>query len=197
MTKAECQKDTQDREFLEDVSFWPPKTDRSVGRLGWMSAEPRFLHVIRGLNAMQDSKVRGLSVFLRVYGWASLLLFTGLMIGFVTKAQALDEGSSWHWLIWDRVGDHVAPMLLAVYIVWSIFIIRAARDPLANKTFLDFTIWANVAHGIAMVPHALMAPDYHIKFLTDIPWVFVPAIAIPLLRPRETGARSGEAAWSR
>jgi len=147
---------------------------------------------------MDDSRDRGLSIFLRIYGWASLLLFSGLMVGFVMQAQALDEGSAWHWLIWDRIGDHVAPMLLAVYVVWSIFIIRAARDPIANATFLDFTIWANVAHGIAMIPHALMAPDYHIKFLTDIPWVFVPAIAIPLLRPREATTRSGEAAaWSR
>ena len=147
---------------------------------------------------MHDSRVRGLSVFLRIYGWASLLLFSGLMVGFVMQAHALDEGSAWHWLIWDRIGDHVAPMLLAVYVVWSIFIIRAARDPIANATFLDFTIWANVAHGIAMIPHALMTPDYHIKFLTDIPWVFVPAIAIPLLRAREATTRSGEAAaWSR
>ena len=146
---------------------------------------------------MQDSRYRALSVFLRVYGWASLLLFSGLMIGFVTQAQVLDEGSPGHWLIWDRVGDHVAPMLLAVYIVWSVFIIRAANDPVANKTFIDFTLWANVAHGIAMIPHAVMAPDYHIKFLTDIPWVFIPAIAIPLLRPREATAPSGQTAWSR
>jgi hypothetical protein len=86
-------------------------------------------------------------------------------------------------LIWDRVTDPIPPMLFAVYIVWSIFIYRAARDPLAHKMFLDFTAWANVAHGIAMVPHALMTPEYHIKFLTDIPWVLLPAIAIAFLRP--------------
>jgi len=40
-----------------------------------------------------------------------------------------------------------------------------------------------VTHGIAMVPHASMMPEYHIKFLTDIPWVLLPAIAIAFLRP--------------
>ncbi len=28
-----------------------------------------------------------------------------------------------------------------------------------------------------------MMPEYHIKFLTDIPWVLLPAIAIAFLRP--------------
>lgn len=131
---------------------------------------------------MNDSRLAMLKRFLSIYGWLSLVLFGGLLIGFAIQAPALDVGGRWHWLIWDRVTDHVAPMLLAVYVVWSIFIIRAARDPLNNKTFLEFTVWANVAHGISMVPHALMAPDYRVKFLTDIPWVLLPAIALWLLR---------------
>ena len=133
-------------------------------------------------NAM-DQKLRLLKVFLRVYAVLSLILFSGLMIGFVAKAPILDPGGAWHVLIWDRVTDPIPPMLFAVYIVWSIFIFRAARDPLAHPMFLDFTAWANLAHGISMVPHALMSPEYHIKFVTDIPWVLLPAIAIASLRP--------------
>jgi hypothetical protein len=132
---------------------------------------------------MNDSRLPMLKHFLRIYGWLSLVLFGSLMIGFIVQPASWDVGGRWHWLIWDRVTDHVAPMLLAVYIVWSVFIIRAARDPMANKMFLDFTAWANVAHGISMVPHALMAPDYRVKFLTDIPWVLLPAIALWLLHP--------------
>jgi len=129
-----------------------------------------------------DSRLRLLKGFLRVYGWLSLALFSVLLVGFTVQPASWDPGGPWHWLIWDRVNDHVAPMLIAVYVVWSVFIIRAARDPLANKMFLDFTAWANVAHGIAMIPHALM-PGYQGKFLTDIPMVFLPAIALWLLRP--------------
>ena len=130
-----------------------------------------------------DHKLRLLKIFLRVYAVLSIILFSGLMIGFVAKAPILNPGGAWHVLIWDRVTDPVPPMLFAVYIVWSIFIFRAARDPLAHTMFLDFTAWANVAHGVSMVPHALMSPEYHIKFLTDIPWVLLPAIAIAFLRP--------------
>jgi hypothetical protein len=41
-----------------------------------------------------------------------------------------------------------------------------------------------------MVPHALMSPEYHVKFLTDIPWVFLPAIALWLLRPSSNGRQT-------
>jgi uncharacterized protein DUF6632 len=133
-----------------------------------------------------DSRLRLLKGFLRIYGWLSLTLFSVLMVGFIVQPASWEVGGRWHWLIWDSVTDPVAPMLIAVYIVWSIFIIRAARDPMANKMFLEFTAWANVAHGISMVPHALMASEYHIKFLTDIPMVLLPAIALWLLRPSST-----------
>lgn len=132
---------------------------------------------------MEDSKLRQLKLFLRVYASLSLILFTALLLGFATQFPLLDEGGAWHWMSWDRVTGHVAPMLFAVYIVWSIFLLRAARNPLAHTMFLDFTVWANVAHAISMVPHALASPEYHIKFLTDIPWVLLPAAAITLLRP--------------
>ena len=124
-----------------------------------------------------------LQKFLAIYGWLSLALFGVLMIGFIVHPASWDVGGPWHWLIWDSIDDRVAEMLLAVYVVWSIFIIRASRDPIGNKTFLDFTAWANVAHGLAMLPHALMAPEYRLKLLTDIPWVFLPAIALFVLRP--------------
>src|SRR6266496_2846803 len=95
-----------------------------------------------------DSKLRALKLFLRAYAILSLILFGGLMIGFVARAPILDPGGAWHVLIWDRVTDPIPPMLFAIYIVWSIFIYRAARDPLAHNMFLDFTAWANVAQAV-------------------------------------------------
>ena len=139
---------------------------------------------------MNDSRITLLKRFLSIYGWLSLVLFSGLLLGFAIQAPALDAGGRWHWLIWGPITDPVPPMLLAVYVVWSIYIIRAARDPMANKLFIEFTAWANVAHGIAMVPHALMAPEYHTKFLTDIPWVLLPLIALWLMRPTSNSRQS-------
>ena len=132
---------------------------------------------------MNDSKLRMFSLFLRAYGWGSLLLFSFLMIGFTLKLSVLDVGGPLHFMVWGPLDDHVAPMLLAVYIPWSIYIIIAARDPQSHRMFIQFTVWANLAHGVVMIPHALMAPEYYVKFATDIPWVFLPAIAMLALRP--------------
>src|SRR5215813_2130945 len=106
---------------------------------------------------MPDSRAGALSLFLRIYGWASLMLFSVLLAAFTFRLPAFDTGGSLHWTVWGPLTDHVAPMLLAVYVVWSIYIIKAARDPIGNATFLEFTAWANAAHGVVMIPHALMS----------------------------------------
>jgi hypothetical protein len=42
-------------------------------------------------------------------------------------------------------------------------------------------MWANLAHGLLMVPYSLTQPEYHSKFLTDIPWILGLSAAIFLL----------------
>jgi uncharacterized protein DUF6632 len=124
------------------------------------------------LESAEQRKLRALQIFLRVYGGVSLALFSALMLGFMVQFRPLDQGQPLHWVIWDRVNDHVGPMLFAIYIVWSVFLIRAASDPIKYRTFLDFTMWANLAHGALMIPQALGDPQYYSKFLTDIPWIW-------------------------
>jgi hypothetical protein len=82
---------------------------------------------------MNDSRLLAQALLRHLDGCR--VVFGGLLIGFAIQAPALDVGGRWHLLIWDRVTDPVAPMLLAVCVVWSIFIIRAARDPMANTMF--------------------------------------------------------------
>jgi len=130
--------------------------------------------------------LQALRVFLRVYGALSLALFTSLLLGFIVRFQPLDSGQPMHWVIWDRLTDHVGPMLFVIYMVWSIYLIRAAADPLKHQSFLDFTMWANLAHGLLMVPYSLTEPEYYSKFLTDIPWLLGLSAAIFLLRPSAT-----------
>jgi hypothetical protein len=135
------------------------------------------------LNAVDQKKLHALRVFLRVYGALSLALFSALLLGFIVQYQPLDEGQPLHWVIWDRVDGHVGPMLFVIYMVWSVFLIRAASDPFKYRSFLDFTIWANLAHGALMIPQALGDPQYYSKFLTDIPWILGLSAAILILRP--------------
>ncbi|MGE0440537.1 MAG: hypothetical protein AB7L66_16295 [Gemmatimonadales bacterium] len=139
-----------------------------------------------------DFRPRRLAAFFRIYGWLSLGLFSVLTIAFIVRPASWEAGGRWHWLVWGPMHDPVPPMLLAVYVVWSWYLLRAAQDVGAHRLFLEFTAWANLAHGVIMIPHALAAPEYSVKFLTDIPFVFLPAIAWIAWRPSPRSTGSGD-----
>jgi hypothetical protein len=57
-------------------------------------------------------------------------------------------------------------------------------NPPAYSSFLDFTMWANLAHGVLMAAQAFTDLDrYWSKFLIDIPFVLILSLGIFLLRP--------------
>jgi hypothetical protein len=135
-------------------------------------------------------KLAALSVFLRIYGILTLIIFSLLFVGFIVQTPLLAEhGGVLNWTIWNdvRFGNdhaHVPPMLLLIYVVWGVFLLRAASNPPAYSSFLDFTMWANLAHGLLMAAQVFTDIDrYWSKFLTDIPFVLILAIGIYLLRP--------------
>lgn len=127
--------------------------------------------------------------FLRVYGVLTLAIFVSLFVGFLARSPLLAEhGGVLNWTIWNdvRCGAehlHVPPMLLLIYIVWGIFLLLAARDPHGYESFLSFTLWANLAHGLLMAVQASTEMHhYWSKFLTDIPFVWILALGIYLWR---------------
>ncbi|MDP4506934.1 DUF6632 domain-containing protein [Nonomuraea turcica] len=140
----------------------------------------------------QDRRPRALAAFLRVYGVMSLAIFVPLFIGFIVQTPLLAEaGGPLNWTIWNDISSghehaHVPPMLFTIYIVWSVFLLVAARNPLAHRSFLSFTMWANLAHALLMVAQAATDLDrYWSKFLTDIPFILILALGIFFLRPSE------------
>ncbi|MFI9846077.1 DUF6632 domain-containing protein [Nonomuraea sp. NPDC051941] len=146
-------------------------------------------------------KLRTLAVFLRVYGVLSLLIFVPLFIGFMVRTPLLAEkGGPLNWTIWNDVSSgqehaHVPPMLFLVYIVWGVFLLLAARKPLAYESFLAFTMWANLAHALLMAGQAVMDFErYWSKFLTDIPFILILALGILFLRPAERAPVQGHGA---
>ncbi|HZC54230.1 MAG TPA: hypothetical protein VE441_17275 [Mycobacterium sp.] len=62
---------------------------------------------------------------------------------------------------WGEGGDAVGVMFATVYIVWALFLFASARDPLANRLFLDFNLTANSAHFAAMLVMAVAMADEH------------------------------------
>ena len=131
----------------------------------------------------EELKIKRLKIFLRAYGVMTFLIFGILSIGFILQINEFNPGNSLHWLIWDDITGHVGPMLVVIYLVWGVFFFLAATNPYQYRSFLDFTMWANLAHGGLMIPMAMGHHMYHSKFLTDIPFILGLSLGIYLLRP--------------
>jgi len=130
----------------------------------------------------ETTRMRLLKIVLRVWALASIAIFGFIFIGYAMHANAFRPGAGMHWAVWDDLPGHVAMMLAAIYLTWAVFLLLAANRPADYVSFLNFTMWANLVHGLVMVPGAF-EHDYHGKFLTDIPWILLLAAAIYVLRP--------------
>jgi hypothetical protein len=131
----------------------------------------------------QSSKLKSLKVFLNIYGIVSIILFGGLFLLTSLDASVMQEGGALRFMRWDILSKHVELMLEAVYLTWGIFMLIAARKPLSNLSFLNFTLWANLVHGLLMIPQALMVGMMY-KMFTDIAYCLVLAIGLWILLPK-------------
>jgi hypothetical protein len=146
------------------------------------------------------SRLAAFRIFLRIYGVLTLAIFVPLLVGFLTQSPLLAEhGGALNWTIWNdvRCGHghlHVPPMLMVIYIAWGVFLLRAASDPRRYASFLSFTMWANLVHGLLMaVQAATEISHYWSKYLTDIPFVLILALGIFLWRRADRAQQSSRA----
>ena len=87
--------------------------------------------------------------------------------------------SGWRW----HTGHSDYPlMIVGIYATLGVFLILAARDPLANWSLIWFTVWSSVIHAGIMAVQAL-GPDSHGHLVDDVPALFIIAIVLALLTP--------------
>ena len=131
-----------------------------------------------------QSSLKGLRLFLNVYGVISVILFGGLFALTLTDAAIIQEGGALRFMRWEPLAKHIELMLEGVYFVWAIFFFAAARNPLRYLSFIDFTVWANAVHGLIMLVQAAVMPHFHYKMFTDVTYCLVLAAGLLALRPR-------------
>jgi len=117
---------------------WPPagtaRTDVALDNLR-RSRDDRLM------NAEANAR---LSLVLRMIGALFVLFF---VVAFVASAMKVSTPDILYRMLgWGDVGDAEEQMISIVYIVWGVFLWLAARDPVRNRLFIDFTLMANVAH---------------------------------------------------
>lgn len=126
----------------------------------------------------QETKLKYLKVALYVVG----VIFT----------VGLPAMMMWIWPAgwsWTPSQYEYEQMIMGVYATLGIFLILAAKDPIANASLIWFTIWSSIVHGGIMLIQALVDETERAHLLADVPALFLVSIVLWYLMPKESQAR--------
>lgn len=89
--------------------------------------------------------------------------------------------AGWTW----HTGHSDYPlMIVGIYATLGVFLILAARDPLANLSLIWFTVWSSLVHAGIMAFQASTNPMNHGHLLGDVPALLIVAALLAVLTPR-------------
>ena len=123
----------------------------------------------------QEEKLKYLKVALIVFG---IIFIAGI---YVMMKWVWPSG--WGWT--PRQPEY-EQMIMGVYATLGVFLIRAAKDPLANASLIWFTIWSSIVHGGIMLVQAIVDETERANLLGDVPALILigvlgkPALAVPV-----------------
>jgi hypothetical protein len=92
--------------------------------------------------------------------------------------------SGWSWN--TGPSDYLL-MIVGVYATLGVFLLLAARNPLAHLSLIWFTIWSSVVHGLIMAAQSMTTAMNHGHLFGDVPALFIVAIVLAALVPRGEG----------
>jgi len=114
--------------------------------------------------------------FLRI----ALYVFGGIFIVGIYIMMMWVWPSGWGWT--PRQPEY-EQMIMGVYATLGIFLVRAAKDPLANTSLIWFTIWLSIVHGGIMLVQAIIDETERTNLIGDIPALFLVAAVLWYLMP--------------
>lgn len=115
------------------------------------------------------------------YTWlqAALVLFGAVFC--LIYPLALVWPSGWAWHEGAPATSYYYMMIVGVYAVLGLFLIRAAANPSAHRSLIEFTIWSSVVHAAIMTVQSLQNPEHMGHLLGDVPALLLVAIGLGVL----------------
>jgi hypothetical protein len=96
--------------------------------------------------------------------------------------------SGWSWHAEGR--SYYLEMILAIYATLGVFLILAARNPVAHRSLIWFTVWSSIAHAGVMAVQSFSG-DHNMGHLWgDVLALFAVAAVLAWLTPREAKAEA-------
>ena len=91
--------------------------------------------------------------------------------------------SGWGWT--PRQYEY-EQMIMGIYATLGVFLILAAKDPLAHASLIWFTVWSSIVHGGIMLVQAIVDETERANLLGDVPALLLVAIVLWYLMPKRT-----------
>ena len=115
----------------------------------------------------------------------ALYVFGAIFIVGVPAMMMFIWPSGWSW---TPTQPEYEQMIMGIYMTLGVFLIRAAKDPMANASLIWFTIWSSNVHAGIMLVQAIIDETEHANMLGDIPALFLVAFVLWYLMPKVEGA---------
>lgn len=122
-----------------------------------------------------DKRMQLLKIFLNVFGVIFVVGIYPMMM--------------WIWPSgwgWEPRQPEYEQMIIGVYATLGVFLILAARDPMAHLSLIWFTIWSSIVHAGIMAVQAIVDTAERANLLGDVPALFLVAFVLWYLLPKRS-----------
>ena len=89
---------------------------------------------------------------------------------------------------WTPPQPEYEQMIMGIYVVLGVFLVRAAKDPMADASLIWFTIWSSIVHAGIMLVQAIFDETEKANLIGDIPALFLVAFVLWYLMPKKAQA---------
>ena len=89
-------------------------------------------------------------------------------------------------------GGTTAPMFYTVLAMLGVFLVLAARNPAAYRTFIAYAVWSSFAHTAVMALMAIQLPTKRGELLAGVAVTGLGAVLLFVLAPRKETAFAGD-----
>lgn len=114
------------------------------------------------------------------------LVMVGLTFTFGIWPLGIVWPSGW---VWHEAGrSEYLEMILGIYATLGVFLMLAARNPMAHISLIWFTIWSSLVHGGIMGVQAITNTHHMGHLIGDVAALIAVAIVMAALTPRQAAA---------
>lgn len=118
-----------------------------------------------------------LRIFLRVLSVGYLAAFVPWISLILLNSPSLAPGGRLAPMLrFQPYNANYESMMAAIHLVWAVMLWRASYDPAKHPLFIDFTVWANAAHGFVMLIATPLQKGFGMMIMEGLPLFAIAAV---------------------